>query len=139
MADFSEKIRKLRRDKNVTQKELAEYLGVHAAAVGKYESSQNSYPNVKTLIKLADYFKVSIDYLLKNERPIADVQNSTSANNSFVQSNVQANNGGVVVNNGQDFSGELSELIRVYRLLNGKGRNELLNFAYKLEEQAKVL
>ena len=132
MASFGEKIRRLRRDRDVTQKDLADYLGVKSAAIGKYESEKDSYPNVKNLIKIAEYFKVSFDYLLKDEQPL---QSGISANNSYIQSNVQADNGGVVVN-GNNFSGELSELVRVYNFLNGKKRNELLNFAYRLEEKA---
>ena len=135
MASFGEKIRKLRRDGDFTQKDVADYLGIQGAAVGKYESGKDSYPSAKMLVKLADFFNVSIDYLLRDEQPI---QANISANNSFIRSNVQADNGSVIVN-GQALSDEESELIRVYKSLKVKGRNELLNFAYKLEDQAKAL
>jgi len=57
------KLRELREDKNVTQKELAMYLNITRSAYSGYEigTRQMSY---EVLFLLADYFSVSIDYLL---------------------------------------------------------------------------
>ncbi|MCL1883202.1 MAG: helix-turn-helix domain-containing protein [Defluviitaleaceae bacterium] len=56
-------IAKKRRDKGITQEELAEYLGVSKAAVSKWEK-KHSYPDITLLPQLATYFNVSIDELI---------------------------------------------------------------------------
>ncbi|MCI9122168.1 MAG: helix-turn-helix transcriptional regulator [Oscillibacter sp.] len=60
---FAERLKKLRKEKRYTSKELAEYLGIGQRAYLYYESAVH-YPDVPGLIKLADFFEVSIDYLL---------------------------------------------------------------------------
>ena len=47
-------LKSLREDRNIKQKEIAKYLNV----------SQNTYSQYETLIKLSDYYNVSVDYLL---------------------------------------------------------------------------
>ena len=54
---------KLRKTKNCTQLQLAEYLGISRQAYANYESGKRE-PDYATLSKLADYFNVSTDYLL---------------------------------------------------------------------------
>lgn len=56
-------LRKLRKERNVTQKQLARALGVSESTISLYESGKHE-PDHATLIKIADYFNVSIDYLL---------------------------------------------------------------------------
>ncbi|MDR2888477.1 MAG: helix-turn-helix domain-containing protein [Lachnospiraceae bacterium] len=53
----------LRREKGITQEELASYMGVSKAAVSKWEKEQ-SYPDIMLLPQLATYFNISIDELL---------------------------------------------------------------------------
>jgi len=60
---FGERLKKLRRERKVPQKELAEYLGISIRGYQFYESEDNE-PNVKTLIALADFYQVTIDYLV---------------------------------------------------------------------------
>ncbi len=52
-----------RKEKGITQEELAEYIGVSKAAVSKWESGQ-SYPDIALLPELAAFFNVSVDELL---------------------------------------------------------------------------
>lgn len=69
-------LRKLRRDRNLTQQEVAEYLGLSRdAAYQKYEHGTVIPPPDK-LAKLADLFSVTTDYLLGRESrvSIADEQ-----------------------------------------------------------------
>ena len=63
---FMQKIRlkELRKQKNVTQEQLAEAIGVERSSIGKYEGNQNVLPSVDVLKTIADYFQVSTDYLL---------------------------------------------------------------------------
>lgn len=134
MDGFGERLRRLRKDLDITQSQLAEVLGVVPSAIGKYERIPQSYPSVDALIKIADYFKVSIDYLLKGAEAIPTVSNNINGhllNSSFVQ----ANNGGVVVNGAtnQNLSPETVELLHIYEKLGGRDRLKLLNFAVELE------
>ncbi len=60
---FSQKIKKLRQEKDWSQEKLAEQIGVKRLAINKYESGQTK-PSAETLQKIAEVFGVSIDYLL---------------------------------------------------------------------------
>lgn len=60
---FSERIKQLRNSKKLLQKDMAELLGITTSAYGFYEQSKRQ-PDSTTLIKLADFFDVSVDYLL---------------------------------------------------------------------------
>lgn len=58
-----DKLQKLRKNKGLTQKNISIALGISERAYQGYEL-KDSAPSLKMLIKLADYFNVSIDYLL---------------------------------------------------------------------------
>ena len=58
-----ENIRKLRIDNGYTQKKVAEYLGISQNTYSQYEIGVLNYP-VDTVVKLADLYHVSVDYLL---------------------------------------------------------------------------
>lgn len=58
-----EKIRNLREDNDKTQKELADYLNIKQTTYSKYELGKINIP-VEVFIKLADFYDVSVDYLL---------------------------------------------------------------------------
>lgn len=70
MVNMGEKLRSLRIEKNLTQKQVADRIGLAISAVSSYESGSR-YPTYDTLIKLARMFHVSTDYLLG----IADKRN----------------------------------------------------------------
>ncbi len=62
------KIKELRAKYNINQKELAKITGLSQKSISNYENSQ-TFPNVEVLIKLADYFHVTVDSLLEHEVP----------------------------------------------------------------------
>ncbi len=135
MDGFGVRLKRLRQDRNITQSELAAQLGVVPSAVGKYERIPNAYPSVDALIKIADFFGVSIDYLLRGTKVPPSVENNISgslSNSPFIQ----ANHGGVVIN-GETGSNVLSpeamELLHIYETLGGRDRLKLLNYAVELE------
>lgn len=135
MKDFGSRLRKLRRDAEMSQAELAEQLGVVPSAVGKYERLADSYPSVEILLKIADYFNVSTDYLLRGIQPMSIMENNISGEltNSPL---IQANHGNVVVND-RSLSPEAIELLHIYESLSGRERLKLLNFAVDMEEKSK--
>lgn len=57
------RIRDLREDHDLTQKQIAKILNMSQTGYSKYETGENDLPTV-ILIKLADYYNTSIDYLL---------------------------------------------------------------------------
>ena len=60
---LTERLKLLRKEQRVYQRELAEYLGVSVRTYQFYESGHNE-PNIKSLIALADFYGVTIDYLV---------------------------------------------------------------------------
>ncbi len=60
---FAECLQELREDRNISRKELAAFLNVSVSTLGMYEQGRRE-PNIDMLIKLADYFNVSLDFLV---------------------------------------------------------------------------
>lgn len=73
--EFNEKLQQLRKQKDLTQEQLAEQLYVSRTAISKWESGKG-YPNIESLKCLAKLFSVSIDELLSNEELITLCYNS---------------------------------------------------------------
>lgn len=59
---FSKRLKQLRLEANLTQKDLAKIFFVSQQAVGKWEAGR-SYPSTELMPKIAAYFNVPIDYL----------------------------------------------------------------------------
>lgn len=71
---FSDKLRLLRTQANLSQEDLADELHVSRQSVSKWESGI-SFPEIEKLISISDYFHVSLDALLKaplHDTPIAE-------------------------------------------------------------------
>ncbi len=60
---FNERLKQLRTEKNVSQRVIAEYLGVTKQAYSLYELGKRD-PDNDALYALSEYFEVSLDYLL---------------------------------------------------------------------------
>ena len=63
---LAKRIQELRKEKGISQEELAWQAGVSRQAVSKWESGQSA-PELDKLVLLSDYFQVSTDYLLKGK------------------------------------------------------------------------
>ena len=70
MMHFAENLQKLRKQKGLTQEELAAALFVSRTAVSKWESGRG-YPNIDSLKAIAKFFSVTIDELLSGEEVLA--------------------------------------------------------------------
>ena len=64
--EFHEKLQELRKQKGLTQEELAESLYVSRTAISKWESGRG-YPNIDSLKAISGFFSVTIDELLSGE------------------------------------------------------------------------
>lgn len=63
MKIFCERLKELRKEENLTQKELADKLNTTNSSVCDWECGRTE-PDLSTLVKIADYFDVCADYLL---------------------------------------------------------------------------
>lgn len=67
-------LKELRKRQKITQKDLAIALNLDPSSISKYESDSAS-PSPEVLLKIANYFNVSTDYLLQNESSINNSDN----------------------------------------------------------------
>lgn len=72
------RLKEIREHKRITQAELAKALKISPSAVGMYEQGRRE-PDHETLNKIADFFNVSIDYLLGREKPTETIRRSLGA------------------------------------------------------------
>ena len=75
--EFNEKLQLLRKNKGITQEELADELYVSRTAISKWESGRG-YPNIESLKEISKYFSVSIDDLLSAEKLISIAERDQS-------------------------------------------------------------
>ena len=69
MKELGERLRILRESVKLSQVKMAELLGVKQSSINRYEQGQSA-PSLKTLVKYADYFDVSMDYLFaRTDKP----------------------------------------------------------------------
>lgn len=64
--EFHEKLQELRKQKELTQEELAEALYVSRTAISKWESGRG-YPSIDSLKAISNYFSISLDELLSSD------------------------------------------------------------------------
>ena len=74
---YGNRIAELRRKRNLTQEELANHLKISRAALSHYEQNRRE-PDFGTLNSIANYFKVTIDYILgRTDDPTAQLDKET--------------------------------------------------------------
>ena len=67
-------IKRLRKEKDMTQADLAKAVGVTTSSIGMYETGVRN-PSYDVVVKLANYFNVTTDYLLgNNEQELSDLE-----------------------------------------------------------------
>ena len=74
--EFHEKLQELRKQKGLTQEELAQSLYVSRTAVSKWESGRG-YPNIDSLKAMAEFFSVTVDELLSGEEVLSIAEESS--------------------------------------------------------------
>lgn len=75
---FAERLQELRENRFITRKDLAAALNITISALGMYERGQRE-PNIDMLIRIADYFGVSVDFLVGRNFKNNDVKDILSA------------------------------------------------------------
>ena len=67
MKVFQERLYSLRKEFELTQREISEMLGISQPSYIRYENG-SAQPTLQNLVKIADIFDVSVDYLLGREK-----------------------------------------------------------------------
>lgn len=80
--EFNEKIQELRKQKGLTQEELAEALYVSRTAVSKWESGRG-YPNIDSLKAIAKFFNLTVDELLSGEELLCIAEEDTKQKEKY--------------------------------------------------------
>lgn len=101
------KIRELRKEKGITQEQLADAVNVKKYTIGDWERNRTE-PNITTLVAMADYFEVSTDYLL-----------GRSDDTGVVQANA-------------NLTPDEEEVLMLYRQMSFQDKNQLKGFAKAL-------
>ena len=81
--EFNEKLQELRKQKGLTQEELAEALYVSRAAVSKWESGRG-YPNIDSLKEISRFFSITIDDLLSGSEVLTIAEEDQKQKNSLL-------------------------------------------------------
>lgn len=102
------KLRELRKEKNLTQQDLADYLNVSKYTISHWELGE-SFPPINFLYKLADIFECSIDYLVGRTDEI-EVRSSE----------------------GHSLTKNESELLKLFNLLDEVRQNKVIGYCYAL-------
>lgn len=77
--EFHEKLQELRKNRKLTQEELAEILYVSRTAISKWESGRG-YPSIDSLKQIALFFNVTIDDLLSSEKLLTIAKQENDSN-----------------------------------------------------------
>lgn len=115
------RIKELRVEKKITQSQLAKILGVNQTAVGKYERGDLE-PNIQILNNLADFFGVSIDYILGREDDLG-IKGYAPAKER--------------ISAAEPLSGEEEDLLKDFRKLGVFARSSILIQVRALAEKAE--
>lgn len=81
---FENKLINLRKSRGISQEQLAEALGVSRQAISRWESG-DSTPDMTNLLGLCQYFNVSADYLIFDDREnVKEISNDETTNNASI-------------------------------------------------------
>lgn len=112
MSKFSDKFKELRKSRNLSQQQLADYLHTSKSSVNMYERGERE-PGLEMLEAIADYFNVDMDYLLGK----AEVANKALFNNPPLK-----------LPNADE-----QELLTIYRNVNQEGQDYIMQTARMVE------
>ncbi len=115
-SDVADRIKIIAKSKDISVKQLLLNVGL---GFNTMSNMKTSMPKADNLAKIADYLNVSVDYLLGR----TDIENSNIATpNSPTVPTLELNE-------------NESELLRIYRSLSVRSKNELMTAAYDIEDK----
>lgn len=112
---FAQRLKELRKANSITQEQLAAIIGVERSSVGKYEGKSQIIPSDDVKYKIAEYFGVSVDYLMGyTDSPNPPMQESQLTEAEH-------------------------KLIDGFRSLNEEGREKLIDYVDDLIQSGKYI
>ena len=118
---------------NIKETTLARQLGIGASAPKRWK--EGSTPDLVNAKKIADYFGVSIDYLMAGPSSAPSNQIGNVTGSAVVQG---VNGGSVSVSNGSgqtELTAAEAELLRIFRSLDVRGQNAVMSCLYEQEDR----
>lgn len=109
---FGERLRELRHERGMKQRDLSKSLFISQRVISYYEKDERFPNDAMTLIRIGDFFDVSLDYLLG----ISDIRRKDALLSS-------------------DFSQDLLQLIQLYNAANEHEKGRILQFAMDLNDK----
>lgn len=86
---LNERIKKLREEENISQTELAKEIGIAKNTLCQYEKNKAN-PSLEIILQIADYFNVSVDYLLGRADDFGNIVVQSSATDSLTEEEREA-------------------------------------------------
>ena len=130
---FYEQFSDLCAQHNIKETTLARQLGIGASAPKRWK--EGSTPDLVNAKKIADYFGVSIDYLMAGPSSAPYNQIGDVSGSAIVQG---VNGGSVSVSNGSgqtELTAAEAELLRIFRSLDVRGQNAVMSCLYEQEDR----
>ena len=128
-------LKDLRKEKGITQEQLAEKLGVSGRTISRWETG-NNMPDISLLVEIAEYFDVSIPEIIKGKRKSEDMKEETKEVAETMSDYAKAEKEQLVKSIRNMSIIGLAALL-IFMVLNITGaydRNDLLRYAYGISE-----
>lgn len=129
---FYDQVKALCSSQRIAITSLARQLHLSPSAPNNWQNG--TLPKAETIMKIAEYFDVSTDFLLYGKDKGSNVSGAVSNGAAVLQ---QSSGNHVSVSSstaqGTDLEGFEAELVRIYRALSMKGKSDLIQYAFGLE------
>lgn len=116
--------------KSKSQTDIARLLNVRPTTVSEWKKGKYT-PTVEHCVTLAEYFGVSLDYLITGREPRGAPVQQIIGNNNSNNTAIAGDTAGAVLTEYE------RELLKVAGAFDMRRKTELLNFAYQIEKQIK--
>lgn len=123
---LSERLKELRNEKEISQRKLADFLKISPSTIAMYETNQRD-PDTDMLQNLADFFNVSVDYLLGRTDIRQPLSNGLKPSK---QSELSKELEGL----SPESQEEIRKLIELYKIKDMQDRNKDSEFADEISE-----
>lgn len=114
MPEFSERLKELRKERNLTQKQLAEDLGIATSTIIKYERGERE-PNISNIKKISNYFGITTDNLLGFDSDYQSLDLSSKQQTLWMMDETNMDKGGLQFND--SYNEKLDSIIAEQRAL----------------------
>ena len=128
-------LKDLRKEKGITQEQLAEKLGVSGRTISRWETG-NNMPDISLLVEIAEFFDVSIPEIIKGERKSEDMKEETKEVAETMSDYARAEKEQLLksIRNMSILGLAALLLFMVLNITGAYDRNNLLRYAYGISE-----